>query len=103
VNAANSAAHVSTVLNTGRTPRRWRSVRTPSSPASSGRRAATWRSEKPDRLARRSSSASSTGAELTSARSSTRDATWSTNHGSMPDAALTSATLTPSRSARSTV
>ena len=53
--AANSAAQVSTVLNTGRMPSRCRSVRTPSSPASSGRSAAICRSDRPCRFALRSS------------------------------------------------
>ncbi len=60
--AANSAAQVSTVLNTGRMPARSRSSRTPSSPASSGRSAASWRSDSPCRLARRSSAGVSAGA-----------------------------------------
>ena len=46
----------------GAAPSRCRSARTPSSPASSGRSAATCRSDRPARLARRSSGSSSTGA-----------------------------------------
>jgi hypothetical protein len=103
VSAANSAAQVSTVLNTGRSPSRCRSVRTPSSPASSGRSAAICRSDSPARLARRSAASSITGAATIAARSSTSAATWPTNQGSIPEAAATSATVAPSRSARSTV
>lgn len=56
------------------------------------------------RLARRSRAASSTGASTISARSSTSEAIWSRNHGSMPpDASDTSAIDAPRRSARSTV
>ena len=47
-------------------PSRCRSARTPSSPASSGRSAAIWRSDRPLCLPRRSSSSSSTGASSSS-------------------------------------
>ena len=67
-----------------------RSARTPTSPASSGRSAAIWRSESPLCLAARSSSSSRTGASSSSARRATSPAIWSTNHGSTPEASATS-------------
>ena len=88
--APNSAAHVSTVLYTGRMPSRWRRLRTPSSPANSGRSAAICRSDRPARFAVRSSGSSSTRRRRISARRSTSAAIWSTNHGSMPEASATS-------------
>ena len=56
----------------------------------------------PARLARPSSTASSTGASRISARSATSPSIWSTNHGSMRERRATSATETPARSSRST-
>src|ERR687889_205087 len=75
-------------------PSRCRRIRTPSSPASSGRSAASCRSESPARLARRSRASSRTDASRMSRRRFTSAWISSRNHGSMPPlASCTCATV----------
>jgi len=94
---ANSAAQVSTVLKTGRMPCWCRKVRTTASFVPS--RSASWRSEKPARLAR----AMPAGSRVRLSASSLSAAIWSTNQASMPVAAASSSTDAPARSASCTV
>ena len=99
--AANSAAQVSTVLNTGRMPRACRTPRTTSSRMS--RILPTWASEKPCRLARRSICGVSSGEAAISAATSLISSSWSTNHGSMAVASKISSGVAPARRASITL
>ena len=95
--AANSAAQVSTVLNTGRMPSACRTPRTTS--ALMSRILPIWASEKPCRLARRSTSGVSSAASAISPATSLISASWSTYHGSIAVASKTSCGVAPARSA----
>ena len=100
--AGNSAAQVSTRLNTRRTPAARRAVAT--SPSVALRRAAIRASVRPSRLARRSSSggAEARSQQASSASSSTIAAISRTNQGSIRVTAATSPAGHPWRSAEKT-
>ena len=88
--------HVSTVLNTGATPSasRWRRTAASVAPVSSAE--ARVRQPEPLRVAKlHGGQRRRAVARAAPSPSSTTSAIWSTNHGSMPEAAATSSTVTP--------
>ena len=98
--AANSAAQVSTVLKTGRTPSAWRTPRTTSSRMP--RIWPIWASEKPCRFASRSVASSIRSAAATWSATSLIRKSWSTNQGSIFVASKTCSAVAPARIASMT-